>query len=94
MTWLKTGSGGEYLTCPEGFAFLTPWFNASYTHGVVYHRDGRVQEIPHQDHHRPFEGVKYAGSLERAKAVAESLLRAPESDERPTVWARILDEEV
>ena len=90
MTWVSTGSGGDYLVTPTGFAFVTPWFNASYTHGVVYHLDGRVTVIPHhEDHHRPFEGRKYECSLERAKAVAESLLRAPEPDVRPTAWERL-----
>lgn len=88
-TWKDGDGGSEYLVTPEGFAFVTPWANPSYYHGVVYHLDGRVEIIQHQDHHRPFEGRKYADSLDRAKAVAEALLRLPLPDRRPTAWERL-----
>ena len=90
VTWLKTGSGNDYLVTPEGFAYLHPWANPGFTTGVVYCRDGRVEVIPLQDHHQPFEGVKYARSSERAKAVCESLLRASGTPSPTrTVWDRL-----
>jgi hypothetical protein len=86
-SWAK-GQTGWYFTCPEGFAFLTPWANPGFIHGVVYHRCGRVEEILRQDHHTPFRGTKYASSLERAQAVAESLL-CPNVETRPTSWEKL-----
>ena len=98
MTWLKTVAGNDYLVSPEGFAYLHPWANPSFTTGIVYFRDGRVEEIPLQDHHQPFEGQKYRSSTERAKAVCESLLRAPPATDAPVsdapdVYDRLLGED-
>jgi hypothetical protein len=87
------GYGGEYLVTPMGFAFVTPWFNASYTHGIVYFNDGQVEVVPHQDHHKPFEGLKYDCSMERAKAVCESLLRRTPATDAPDVYDRLLGED-
>ena len=91
MTWLKTGTGHDYLVCPGGFAYLHPWANPSFTCGVVYYRDGRVEVIPHQDHHRPFEGRKYPSSLLRAQAVVESLLGTSRPSEGASLWERLLE---
>jgi hypothetical protein len=91
--WQKTGAGMDYLVTPGGFAYLHPWANPGFTCGVIYHQDGRVDVVPHQDHHRPFEGIKYDCSLGRAKAVCESLLRRTPVTDAPDVYDRLLGED-
>lgn len=84
LEWQENQYGFTLVT-DEGSAFIGPWLNPSFVYGIIFHRDGHVEEVSHfPDHHEPFEGVRYSRASARMKAVIESKLRV-----RPSQWARL-----